>query len=671
MTFALVTTALPYANGPIHLGHLTGYIQADIFVRARRLSQGDTVYFVCADDTHGTPIMLAAEKAQLSPVDYIANVQADHASDLAAFSVDYDHYDSTHSPLNRSLTYALYARLQQGGYITQRAVAQLFDPVKQMFLPDRYVKGVCPQCGAPDQYGDNCERCSAVYASTDLKQPRSVISGATPELRHSNHIFFDVAQLTTFLQSWLEGDVAHPSVKAKLYEWIAAPGGLRAWNISRDAPYFGFEIPDRPGQYFYVWLDAPIGYLSSFQALCHKQNLSFDTFLAKDSAAELHHFIGKDIINFHGLFWPALLEAVNFRAPTRLHVNGYLTVDGAKMSKSRGTFIQARAYLNAGLPPDALRYYFAAKSSGTTDDIDLNLDDFLTRVNADIVGKFVNIASRCAPFIHTFFSGLLAADLPDFSQYQHFVAQLEPIQQAYNANNPAAAVRQIMLLADGANKYIDDEKPWILAKSPEHMPRLHAVCTQALNLFRVLAALLRPILPTTCAAAEAFLAAPLTHWQHVKQPLLSHRIQPYTHLFTRLYRQHILTMTQKLPDSPPSAPPAQTSNPTMVNIDDFAKLDLRIATVTDCTLVEGSDKLLRFELDAGLLGKRQIFSGIRASYPDPSKLIGRSVVFIANLAPRKMRFGLSEGMILSAGHDGGRLSLLNVDADAQAGMPVR
>lgn len=665
MTHALVTTALPYANGPIHLGHLIGYIQADIYVRARRLAN-DTVYFVSADDTHGTPIMLAAEKAQLTPAEYIAQVQADHLSDLSAFAVDYDHYDSTHAPLNRSMTHAMYARLQVGGYIIQRSVAQLFDPVKQMFLPDRYVKGICPQCGATDQYGDNCERCSAIYAPTELLEPRSVVSGSTPELRHSEHIFFDVAQLEDRLQSWLQGDVAHPSVKAKLQEWLHAPGGLRAWNISRDAPYFGFEIPDRPGQFFYVWLDAPIGYLSSFQAFFQANNLSFDAFFEPNSQAELHHFIGKDIINFHGLFWPALLHAVNYRTPTRLHVNGYLTVDSAKMSKSRGTFIKARTYLDAGLPADALRYYFAAKSAGTTDDIDLNLDDFITRVNAEVVGKFVNIASRCARFIHTHFQGQLASDLPHPEVYESFCASLEPVQAAYMANNPAAAVRRIMQLADVANKYIDDEKPWILAKSSASAPQLHAVCTQALNFFRVLAGLLRPILPTTCTAAEAFLAAPLTHFEQLKQPLLSHRIQTYTPLFTRLERQRIVAMT-----SPPPVATPTPIQPEMVNLDDFAKLDLRTATVIDCSLVEGSDKLLRFDLDAGPLGKRQIFSGIRSSYPEPSQLIGRSVVFVANLAPRKMRFGISEGMILSAGSEDGRLSLLTLDRDAAAGLAVR
>ncbi|XQA60197.1 methionine--tRNA ligase [Xanthomonas sacchari] len=687
MTTALVTTALPYANGPLHLGHLVGYIQADIWVRARRL-RGDRTWFVCADDTHGTPIMLAAEKAGVTPESFIAAIQASHERDFAAFGVAFDHYDSTNSDANRALTEAFYAKLDADGHIARRSVAQFYDPAKGMFLPDRYIKGICPNCGSADQYGDNCEVCGATYSPTELKEPKSVISGATPELRDSEHFFFEVGRFDGFLRQWLAGDVALPGVKAKLMEWLDSEGGLRAWDISRDAPYFGFQIPGQPGKYFYVWLDAPIGYLSSFQTLCASLGEVFEPHLAAGTATELHHFIGKDIVNFHGLFWPAVLHGTGHRAPTRLHVNGYLTVDGAKMSKSRGTFVMARTYLDVGLEPEALRYYFAAKSSGGVDDLDLNLGDFVARVNADLVGKFVNLASRCAGFIDKRFGGTLADALPDAAQYARFVAALAPIREAYERNDPASAIRQTMALADEANKYIDEHKPWVLAKQDGAEAQLQAVCTQGLNLFRVLAAALKPVLPRTCAEAEAFLSAPLTAWEDLDAPLLAHAIQPYAPLFTRIDPKLLDAMTDASKDTlapaPAAAAPAtkqeakaatnpQSPLPTPghIGIDDFAKLDLRIGKVLACEFVEGSDKLLRFELDAGELGKRQIFSGIRGSYGEPEKLVGRNVVFIANLAPRKMRFGLSEGMILSAGFDGGALALLDADSGAQPGMPVR
>ncbi len=689
---ALVTNALPYANGPLHLGHLVGYIQADIWVRARRL-MGGKVWYVCADDTHGTPIMLGAEKAGLTPEAYIAGIQASHEADFAAFGVDFDHYDSTNSTANRELTEELYRRLDAAGHISRRSVAQFYDPAKGMFLPDRYIKGTCPKCKSPDQYGDNCEVCGATYGPTELIEPRSVISGATPEMRDSEHYFFEVGNFQDFLRGWLSGDVALPGVKAKLAEWLDAEGGLRAWDISRDAPYFGFEIPGAPGKYFYVWLDAPIGYLSSFRNLCAKTGEDFDAILASDSTTELHHFIGKDIVNFHGLFWPSVLHGTGLKVPTRLHVNGYLTVDGAKMSKSRGTFVQARTYLDVGLEPEALRYYFAAKTSGGVDDLDLNLADFAARVNSDIVGKFVNLASRAAGFITKRFDGQLAATLPDAAQYDRFVAALAPIREAYERNDPAAAIRLTMALADEANKYIDDTKPWVIAKQEGSDAELQAVCTQGLNLFRVLAAALKPVMPRTTAAAEAFLNAPVQAWSDLDQPLTAHAIAPYQALFTRIDTKLIDAMTDASRDTLAAAPAAATTEkkaekpakveaaapaakaegdaPQYIGIDDFAKLDLRIGKVLECGFVEGSDKLLRFKLDAGDLGERQIFSGIRASYGEPEKLVGRSVVFIANLAPRKMRFGISEGMILSAGFDGGALALLDADEGAAAGMPVR
>jgi len=687
---ALVTNALPYANGPLHLGHLVGYVQADIWVRARRM-RGDTVHYVCADDTHGTPIMLAAEKAGTTPEAFIAAIQAGHERDFAAFFVAFDHYDSTNSAANRELTERFYARLDAGGHIARRSVAQFFDPAKGMFLPDRYIKGICPNCGAADQYGDNCEVCGATYSPTELKEPKSVVSGATPELRDSEHYFFEVGRFEAFLRDWLSKDTMLPGVKAKLMEWLDADGGLRAWDISRDAPYFGFEIPGAPGKYFYVWLDAPIGYLSSFKNLCAKNGIDFDAFLTPDSEAELHHFIGKDIVNFHGLFWPAVLHGSGHRAPTRLHVNGYLTVDGAKMSKSRGTFIMARTYLDAGLDPEALRYYFAAKSSGGVDDLDLNLADFTARVNSDLVGKFVNLASRCAGFIDKRFGGRLADALPDPAQYDRFVSALAGVREAYERNDAAAAIRQTMALADEANKYIDDHKPWVIARQEGADAQLQSVCTQGLNLFRVLAAALAPILPRTSAQAAAFLAAPVKGWGELDAPLLARGINAYAPLFTRIDPKQIEAMVdasketlaapaaaakqaeakpvEKKQDKSAAAPAADTGG--HIGIDDFAKLDLRIGKVLECGFVEGSDKLLRFLLDAGDLGQRQIFSGIRASYAEPEKLVGRNVVFIANLAPRKMRFGTSEGMILSAGFDGGTLALLDADAGAQPGMPVR
>ena len=682
----LVTCALPYANGPLHLGHLVGYIQGDIFKRAQRMS-GNTVHFVCADDTHGTPIMLAAEKAGTTPEQFIAEIQVGHERDFAAFGVDFDNYGSTHSATNRALTEAIYRRLEANGHIQRRSVAQLYDPVKGMFLPDRYVKGICPNCGTPDQYGDNCENCGATYSPTELKEPRSVLSGAAPEIRESEHFFFEVGDFSNFLREWLAGDVAMPGVKAKLLEWLDAEGGLRAWDISRDAPYFGFEIPGHPGKYLYVWLDAPIGYLASFKDLCAREGINFDAYLTPGTSAELHHFIGKDIVNFHGLFWPAVLHGAGHRAPTRLHVNGYLMVNGEKMSKSRGTFIMARTFLDHGLAPEALRYYFATKTSGGVDDVDLNFADFTARVNSDLVGKFVNLASRCAGFIEKRFDGVLASQLPDPAMYTHFVAQLQPIAEAYARNEAATALRLTMLLADEANKYIDEHKPWVLAKQEGSDAQLQSVCTQGLNLFRVLAAALKPVLPRVAEQAERFLAAPVSRWSDLDTPLLAKSIVAYTPLFTRIDPKQIETMIEAsketlqaaAPATATSAAPAPVATPSAneatasatIGIDDFAKLDLRVGKVLACEFVEGSDKLLRFELDAGELGKRQIFSGIRGSYGEPEKLVGRSVVFIANLAPRKMRFGVSEGMILSAGFDGGSLHLLDADSGAQPGMPVR
>jgi len=680
---ALVTCALPYANGPLHIGHLVGYIQADVWVRARRMEGLDT-HFVCADDAHGTPIMLAAEKAGMAPEDFIAGIQAGHERDFADFGVAFDHYHSTHSDDNRELATRIYRALHQRDAIAVRSIQQLYDPERGMFLPDRYVMGECPRCGAADQYGDNCEACGAAYAPTDLKNPRSVVSGAVPELRESEHYFFQLPMFEAQLREWLARDVAHPAVKAKLAEWL--DGGLRDWDISRDAPYFGFPIPDAPGKFFYVWLDAPVGYLASFKALCERKGLDFEAFMTAGSPGEMHHFLGKDIINFHGLFWPAMLHGAGFKRPTKLHVNGYLTVNGAKMSKSRGTFIQARTWLDH-LPAEPLRYYFAARTGGGVDDLDLNLEDFTARVNADLVGKFVNLASRCAGFIVKRFDGRLADTLPEPALYARFVDGLAEARASYTAGEYSRAIRQLMALADEANRYIDEHKPWVIAKQEGAEAQLQAVCTQGLNLFRVLAAGLKPVLPDTIARAEAILAAPVERFDDVARPLTAHTINPFEPLMTRIDPTHIDAMTDASKQSlqpapaakaaPAQAPvpaagqPAADAAPATIGIDDFARLDMRVAEVRVCEFVEGADKLLRFELDAGPLGSRQIFSGIRAAYAEPEKLVGRKVVFVANLAPRKMRFGLSEGMILSAGSGGSDLFLLDVDSGAKPGDPVR
>ena len=717
---ALVTTALPYANGPLHLGHLVGYLQADIWVRARRLAGGE-VHFVCADDAHGTPIMLAAEKAGLAPEDFIRGIQAGHEADFAGFGVAFDHYHSTHSEENRELASLVYTRLRDGTHgaraIARRSIQQLYDPVKQMFLPDRYIKGECPNCGAADQYGDNCEVCGKAYSPTELKNPRSVVSGATPELRDSEHYFFELGNFEAFLREWLAGDVAHPAVKAKLAEWLE--GGLRDWDISRDAPYFGFPIPDAPGKFFYVWLDAPIGYLASFKAFCDRTGTDFGAFTdaARNAGGEteMHHFLGKDIINFHGLFWPAMLHGAGFRAPTKLHVNGYLTVNGAKMSKSRGTFVMARTYLDTGLDPEYLRYYFASKTGAGVVDLDLNLQDFVARVNSDLVGKFVNIASRASGFAIKHFDGRLVRHAEADRVDNVSVAQMSfvSIHAAYLAGETGFVTREAMRLCDLFNQRWDEAKPWLLAKDPAKADELQRICSECLLGFYLVAAYLSPILPDLCGRALKLFGQSAIRWDTLVHAL-PESIQPFEPLMTRIDPKQIETMTDASKDGsapvdkpvvggtsvpkasaksvgtevPPTksvgteVPPTGMAStkgvgpegpPTVstVGIEDFAKLDLRIGKVLECGFVEGSDKLLRFLLDAGELGQRQIFSGIRASYGEPEKLVGRSVVFIANLAPRKMRFGLSEGMILSAGHDGGSLALLDADASAQAGMPVR
>ncbi|HWU75670.1 MAG TPA: methionine--tRNA ligase [Rhodanobacter sp.] len=693
----LVTNALPYANGPLHMGHLLGYIQADIWVRAQRMS-GNEVVYVCADDAHGTPIMLAAEKAGMTPEAFIEGIRQGHEADFAAFGVAFDHYHTTHSDENRELATLIYTRLRDGGYIARREIKQLFDPEKQMFLPDRYIKGVCPNCGTADQYGDNCEHCGATYAPTDLINPYSVMSGATPVLRDSEHYFFELGKFEPLLREWFAGKftdgkpVANSGVAAKLREWL--DGGLRDWDISRDAPYFGFPIPDAPGKFFYVWLDAPVGYLASFKSLCDKTGLKFDDFLGVDSSAAMHHFIGKDIINFHGLFWPAMLHGANFRTPTALHVNGYLTVNGAKMSKSRGTFIQARTYLDAGIHPEFLRYYFASMLNDAPVDVDLDLKAFEERVNSHLIGKWVNIASRTAGFVQKFFDGKLAERLEsdEAALWQDLLSHYDGIEALYETGEFAEVTRRFVTIADLVNGYIATKAPWLIAKDEARRAELHQVCTLALHGFRLLSGLLKPVLPATVAAAEQFLGAPISNFDDARRELHDHRVNAFEPLLGRIDPKHIEAMVEASKESLAVAETASAPTPTKkaresskpmsdtapanaetttISIDDFAKLDLRIGKVAACEFVEGSDKLLRFELDAGALGKRQIFSGIRAAYAEPEKLVGRNVVFIANLAPRKMRFGLSEGMILSAGDGGSDLFLLDADQGAQPGATIR
>ncbi|TBR38858.1 MULTISPECIES: methionine--tRNA ligase [Dyella] len=693
----LVTNALPYANGPLHLGHMLGYIQADIWVRAQRMQGNETVY-VCADDAHGTPIMLAAEKAGLTPEAYIEGIRVEHEADFAAFGVAFDHYHSTHSEENRELASMIYTRLRDAGYIARRSIQQLFDPEKDMFLPDRYIKGVCPNCGTADQYGDNCENCGATYAPTDLINPYSVMSGATPVLRDSEHYFFELSKFEPLLRDWFGGKftdgkpVANSSVVAKLAEWL--DGGLKDWDISRDAPYFGFPIPDAPGKYFYVWLDAPIGYLASFKALCDRTGLKFDDFLAASSRAEMHHFIGKDIINFHGLFWPAMLHGAGLRTPTALHVNGYLTVNGAKMSKSRGTFIKARTFLDNNLHPEFLRYYFATMLGDTPVDVDLDLKSFEDRVNSHLVGKWVNIASRTAGFIAKHFEGRLA---PAFGKeeaelWHVLLSHYSDVAALYDQGEFAEVMRKFVLMADLVNGHIATKAPWVMAKDPARTEELHQVCSFALAAFRMLGGLLKPVLPETVAAAERFLAAPINGFDDACAELHNHTVNAFEPLLSRIDSKNIEAMVEASRESlgapevqpKPLSRKSRESSKTMtdtaqpaaegvatINIDDFVKLDLRIGKVLACEFVDGSDKLLRFQLDAGPLGERQIFSGIRAAYGEPEKLVGRNVVFIANLAPRKMRFGLSEGMILSAGEGGADLFLLDADQGAQPGATVR
>lgn len=675
----LVTSALPYANGAPHIGHIVEYVQTDIWVRYQRLRGHDCVY-VCASDAHGTPIMLKARQEGVTPEALIARVGAEQVRDFGDFDISFDNFHTTHSPENREVTETIYRRLVDGGHIRRETIRQAYDERASMFLPDRYVRGTCPSCGAADQYGDSCEVCGATYTPADLKDAVSVVSGTPPVERDSEHLFFRLGDFEPWLREWTGSGRLQPAVTAKLDEWFSA--GLRDWDISRDAPYFGFEIPGEPGKFFYVWLDAPIGYLGSFLQYCRRKGVDFDAYWRPGSDAEVYHFIGKDIVYFHTLFWPAVLHGAGYRPPTAVYAHGFLTVNGQKMSKSRGTFITARAWLDH-LPAEYLRYFYASRLGPGVEDLDLNLDDFVAKVNSDLVGKLVNIASRCAGFIARGSAGRLAARLPEPALYDEFVAAAGRIGEAYEGRDLAAVVREVMQLADRANLYIDQQKPWHMARDPARAADVQAVCTQGINLFRALALYLTPIVPRLAAQAERFLGIEPQHWDDVARPLLDHAIGVYEPLATRVdpaaARALLAASAESLkPTGVPTAAPsgsgarpaaAPGSGPAKLSIDEFARVDLRVALIESAELVEGADKLLKLTVDLG--GERRtVFAGIRQAY-EPQQLVGRLTVVVANLEPRKMRFGVSEGMVLAAGPGGAEIFLLAPDAGARPGMKVK
>ena len=683
----LVTSALPYANGSIHLGHLVEYLQTDIWVRFQKM-RGHNCYYVCADDTHGTPIMLRAEQDGITPEILIERVHREHLDDFTGFHIDFDNYYSTNSDENRELSQQIYLRLKTAGLIDIRTIEQLYDPEKQMFLPDRYIKGQCPKCNAEDQYGDGCEVCGTTYTPIELINPRSVVSGATPITRESEHHFVKLGDCELFLKQWtaiensdLNAGPLLPEARNKIAEWFEA--GLKDWDISRDAPYFGFEIPDAPGKYLYVWLDAPIGYMASFKNLCNRKGIDFDKFWGKDSRTELYHFIGKDILYFHALFWPATLHFSDYRTPDKIFVHGFLTVNGQKMSKSRGTFITARSYLDH-LNPEYLRYYFAAKLSDRVEDIDLNLEDFVARVNSNLIGKYINIASRSAGFISKRFDGKLASALDNEGArlIDQLQAKSETIADAYEKRLFSSAMREIMDLADVVNEYVNEHKPWELAKQPNQDKQLHQVCTTCINAFRMLTLYLKPVLPVLAENVESFLNIDTLSWANNKDTLLNHVINKYQHLAQRIDNDKIVAMleankqAQQIHTTMPKGTTKEnnnmdTSNDTnTITIDDFTRVDLRVARIVQAAHVEGADKLLQLTLDIGEEKTRNVFAGIKSRY-SPEDLQGRMTVMVANLAPRQMRFGLSEGMVLAAGPGGKELWILSPDAGAQPGMRIK
>jgi len=682
----LVTSALPYANGSLHLGHALEYVQTDIWVRFQRL-RGHNCVFVCASDAHGTPIMLKARQEDIPPEELIARVAVEQARDFQDLGVSLDNFHTTHSPENREITEEIYRRLVAAGHIRRETIRQAYDEQARMFLPDRYVRGTCPRCGTADQYGDSCESCGATYSPADLKDAVSVLSCTPPVQRESEHLFFKLGDFETMLREWTGSGRLQPAVTAKLEEWFDA--GLRDWDISRDAPYFGFEIPGEKDKFFYVWLDAPIGYLGSLLNLCRRRQLDFDAYWKPDSEAEVYHFIGKDIVYFHTLFWPAVLNGADMRPPTAVYAHGFLTVNGQKMSKSRGTFIMARTWLNH-LPAEYLRYYFASRLGPGVEDLDLNLEEFATKVNSDIVGKLVNIASRCSGFITRGSGGKLAEELAEPPLQQEFVAAGERIAAAYEGRDLALVVREVMQLADRANLYIDQKKPWLMAKDPAQAAQVQGVCTQGLNLFRLLVVYLKPVLPRLAAAAEAFLGLPDQTWSDIGRPLLGVQIGNYLPLATRVdpaaTEAMLAEAAQAAAPAGSAAPPAATGTAAAtvttgaapspgtrdaetISIEDFARVDLRVARIVAAEHVEGADKLLRLRVDLGD-GERTVFAGIRAAY-EPERLVGRLTVVVANLAPRKMRFGVSEGMVLAAGPGGKDVFILSPDEGAAPGMKVK
>lgn len=682
----LVTSALPYANGSIHLGHLVEYIQTDIWVRFQKM-YGNQCTYVCADDAHGTPIMLRAQSEGITPEQLIADTDKEHRADFAEFLIDFDNFHSTHSDENKELAQGIYTRLKDAGHIHTKTIKQAYDPKKEMFLPDRFIRGECPKCGAEDQYGDNCEACGSTYSPTDLINPVSAVSGATPIEKESEHYFFALGDFEAMLKDWVNtsGHV-QTEITNKLNEWFES--GLQDWDISRDKPYFGFEIPGAKDKFFYVWLDAPVGYMASFKNLCQKDkgkqaDLNFDDYWAADSQYELYHFIGKDIAYFHTLFWPAMLNGSNYRTPTGVFCHGFLTVDGKKMSKSRGTFIKARTYLD-NLNPEYLRYYFAAKLGSGIDDLDLNLEDFQARVNSDLVGKVVNIASRCAGFISKKFDGQLSATLSEYDLYKKFTDASEHIAALYDKREFNHAVREIMALADLANQYIDAAEPWVIAKQEGKEQQLQDICSMGINLFRALIIFLKPVLPALAQHSEAFLnTEPLT-WQDIQTPLTAHTVNKFKPLMTRVDKDKISAMVEASKQSLEAAPTEkkkvkkssdkkskETGNMEneLIDFEDFAKVDLRIARIVKAEHIEGAEKLLRLTLDIGT-ETRNVFAGIKSAY-SPEDLEGKLTVMVANLKPRKMKFGVSEGMVLAAGPGGKDLWIMEPHAGAQPGMKVK
>ena len=669
----LVTAALPYANGSIHLGHMLEYIQTDIWARFQR-ARGHEVWFAWADDAHGTPIMLKAQERGITPEALIEEMSAEHQRDFTDFGLSYDNFASTHSVSNRVMVERIWNGLKNSGAVSTRRIEQFFDPERKMFLPDRFIRGNCPRCGAEDQYGDSCEACGATYEPTELVEPRSMISGATPVMKQTEHYFVTLDQFRDSLKAWVRSGALQDEVANKLDEWFGE--ALRDWDVTRDAPYFGFRIPGTEDKYFYVWLDAPVGYLASFAEICEREGLDLEEWLKPDTVTEMHHFIGKDIIYFHCLFWPAMLEAAGIRRPTGVYAHGFLTVNGAKMSKSRGTFIKARTWLDH-LHADYLRYYFAAKLGSGMADIDLSLEDFRARVNADLVGKLINIASRSAGFIHKLGNGRLSAELPDPALYQRFVDAHEAIAADFEQRNFQGAIRRIMALADEANRYIDEHKPWFMAKEAGREGQVLDVCTQGINMFRAMMIWLQPVIPHTAAAAAEFLDSPLDEFDSVVHPLLDHAIKPFKPLLRRVEPEQVERIIAASRESLEATPePAAAAEPEakdaeiapMIEFPAFAAVDLRVARIVNAEFVEGADKLLRLELDLGG-PRRQVFAGIRGHY-DPAELVGRLTVMVANLAPRKMRFGVSEGMVLAASFGDGKPYLLEPDSGAEPGMKV-